>query len=167
MGILTPKTGQIAFSDLNVGILNAGSTASLNMNTAAVRLGFGSTGQVALSNLRGCTGGVITVAYRDPTKFIEGGYGFDDIIGPVGSCTGVTYNATPFTISAIFDGDTDANRTFCRLGGTPTAGFRGTNVNRAALADTTRTVSNADTGNFDLAYTMPTTGTVNWGVRFA
>jgi hypothetical protein len=171
MGIATPKTGQIAFSDLNVGIMNAGSTASLNMNTAAQRLGYGGTGQVSISNLRGCAGGTLTVGYRTGSKFIPGGYGYDTVLSSTGSATGVTYQSDGTYVAQMMDLDSDSNRIFCNLlqpdASPPFSGWQGTNLNRAAFDNAERTITSAEPAVFDVAYTMPTSGTINWGLRWA
>lgn len=173
MGIATPQSGQIAFSDINVGILNAGSTAQLDMNTAAVRLGYGSTSQVSISNLRGATGGVVTIAYRAPAKFVPGGYGYDSLFSPqAGSATGITYRPAPEStfLYQIFDGEFDTGTTSIGMWNadfsSPPAGWQGTNVTRAALGDGQRTINTADSGGLTVAYTMPTSGTTTWGLKF-
>ena len=74
MGTATPKTGQIAFSDLNTGILQAGSTASLNMNTAAQRMGYSLTEQVSISLLRGCIGFATAFSLIPASKFVPAYY---------------------------------------------------------------------------------------------
>ena len=172
MGELTPKTGQIAFSDLNTGILNAGSTASLNMNTAAVRLGFGSTAQVSISNLRGCTGGTLTVGYRTGSKFVSGGYGYDRVISTTGSATGVTYRASDGTaVNQMMDLDFDNNRVFCTMAksdtSAPDAAYDAPALNRVAYDDSVRSIISTGAGSYDCTYTMPTSGTISWGLRFA
>lgn len=168
MGTATPKTGQIAFSDLNTGILNAGSTASLNMNTAAQRMGYSTTGQVSISLLRGCSGGTISIAFQPPTKFVPGFYGYSAAYG-LGSITGATYQSpflvqsltgpgSPSTVTSFFLADGSYNA--------PTSPWQGTDVTRACTADTSRTITGTTASGVDITYTMPTTGSLTWGLKF-
>lgn len=173
MGISTPQSGQIAFSDLNVGILNASLTAQIDLNTAAARLGYGSTSQVSISNLRGCTGGTLTIGYRAPDKFISGGYGYDAVFTPfAGSATGVTYRPAPEStyLYRIFDVDSTTGETEFAMWNAdftePPSGFQGTSVTRAALADGQRTLGSSTSTVVAVTYTMPTSGTISWGLKF-
>jgi hypothetical protein len=170
MGTATPRSGQIAFSDLNTGILNAGSSASLNMNTAAVRMGYGSTSQVSLSQLRGCSGGTMTIGYSPPSKFLPGYYGYSDIFN-IGSITGDTYSS-PWRVSDITqpDGFPSSTRFFLSSGepdfNIPSSPWTAYDITRAALADAVQSGSADSNSNFNTSYNMPTSGTITWGLKF-
>jgi hypothetical protein len=171
MGTATPRSGQIAFSDLNTGILNAGSTASLNMNTAAVRMGYSSTGQVSLSQLRGCSGGTFTIGYVPPSKFISGFYGYSAIIGPAGSITGEIYQS-PFRITDLTQPDSvpSSTRFYLSSGSpnftAPTSPWRASDITRACIADAVRSGTGADDTTYNTNFNMPTSGTLTWGLKF-
>ena len=49
---MATPAGQISFGDLSVEILQAGSTSHRDMNDAGVRLGYGSTAQLSISQLK-------------------------------------------------------------------------------------------------------------------
>lgn len=169
MGTATPRSGQIAFSDLNTGILNAGSTDSLNMNTAAVRMGYGSTSQVSISLLRGCSGGTITIGFYPPSKFLPGSYGYSALYS-IGSITGATYQS-PFLVTALTGPDSfpSTQSQFLLTDSSyiaPTSPWQGLDVTRACTADTSRTITGTADLSVDITYTMPTTGSLTWGLKF-
>ena len=170
MGTATPRSGQIAFSDLNTGILNAGSTASLNMNTAAVRMGYGSTSQVSISLLRGSSGGTFTIGYSPPSKFLPGYYGYSQVFS-IGSITGDTYSS-PWKVSDItqMQGAPSTTRFFLSSGApdynVPSSPWRAYDITRACIADAVQSGSADSNQNFNTSYNMPTSGTLSWGLKF-
>lgn len=57
---MATPTGQISFGDLNTEIMQAGSTTQRNMNDAGVRLGYGSTAQLSISQLKKAWAATVT-----------------------------------------------------------------------------------------------------------
>jgi hypothetical protein len=176
MGIATPKTGAISFSQLNTGILNASSTAQLNMNTAAQRLGYSTTGQVSMSNLRGCTGGEFTIGQYYDSKIDVTYTGY---VGPLstGSITGELYATNDGIVSGIYNNKpgnltppgpvasfelVDPDDLFS----VPPTGWNADAVTRAAISNTERTISGAGGLYVPVTYTMPVSGTTTWGLKF-
>jgi len=139
MGVATPLTGQIAFSDLNSGILQQGTTTQLNMNTAGARLGYGSTSQVSISNLRGCFGLTVSSFTFQPANKYSPAYYY--------AAPGVTFSPSGDTIQTIIqitlsDPDYDGfgfNNTPPAAG----ASYYGTNVTRVASDNTLRSVTSS------------------------
>lgn len=168
MGTATPRTGQIAFSDLNTGILNASSTAALNMNTAAERMGYSTTGQVSLSLLRGSSGGTITIGFQPPTKFVPGFYGYSSVYS-TGSITGAIYQS-PFRVQSLEGpGSPSTVTSFFLADGSyaaPTSPWRGLDVTRACTANASRTITGSTDSGVVITYAMPTSGTITWGLKF-
>jgi hypothetical protein len=161
---MATPTGQIAFSDLNTELLRAGSTAQLNMNTAGVRLGFGSTSQLSISELKKAWGATITCG--SITNKFGTRSGYDSSVSPaIGSMDSITY--TPGNeIGTIQTGEfgTSYGGYFFLPGYLPT------NVNRWCLADASRTIDSAcnDSGIvYWSGYNMPTSGTVSFGIRWS
>jgi len=140
MGTATPKTGQIAFSDLNTGILQAGSTTSLNMNTAAQRMGYSLTGEVSISLLRGCIGFATAFTFYPASKYVPAYYAAepnltyspagDKIVSVVGS-SGFGYDGAGLSGGSP--------------GSDPSIGWRGTSATRIVVNDSSRTLSPAAT----------------------
>lgn len=179
MGLATPKTGQIAFSDLNTGILNASSSAQLNMNDAAFRLGYSTTGQVSLSQLRGCTGGEFTIGFAYDSKLGLEYYGYSEYSqygGGFGSATGTLYRTNDGEVESIYNitftlGSPGAGTTFLLYDpdgfyGNPAAGWTGDDVTRAAIANVQRSIGSTTVISVDVTYTMATSGTTTWGLKF-
>jgi hypothetical protein len=138
------------------------------MNTAAQRMGYSTTGQVSLSLLRGCSGGTITIGYQPPTKFVPGFYGYSSVYS-LGSITGATYQS-PFLVTGLTGaGSPSTQTTFYLSDGSyvaPTSPWRGLDVTRACTADASRTITASNDGGVDITYTMPTTGSLTWGLKF-
>ena len=159
MGTATPKTGQISFADLNTGILQAGSTAQLNMNTAGVRMGYGSTAQLSMSDLRGCYGVSASTYLAPGTKYVP-----------------PFYRTPEYTHSAAYDAfyivqgtfGQDDNINFLYVSG---AGWDGSNLNRIAIDGGTKTYtagSPASSYGYVTPNFVPTTTTASFtvGLRF-
>lgn len=100
----TPSS-QIGFSDLNVEILQQASTTQTDLNTSGVRLGYGSTGQVSISQLRKAYGATVTCG---PAQQIAKG------IQAVGYFGGQPAPATGSVDDQIIDGSAPANARFIR-----------------------------------------------------
>jgi hypothetical protein len=150
MGVATPKTGQIAFSDLSDGILQQGTTSQLNMNTAGVRMGFGSTSQLSISELRGCVGLSTSFTLQPATKFVPQHYA---------AFPNLTYNSAGDFIYSVGEnpfnpappGGTDGTDyiTLYASGFNPPGpGWQGGSVNRAASEGSTKTITGADISYF-------------------
>lgn len=127
MGTATPKTGQISFADLNTGILQASSTAQVDMNTAAQRIGFGATSQLSMSELRGCYGVATTWNVQPATKYAPSYYYSPEYTHSP------AYDAF-YMVQDAYGGSDSIS--FLYLSGT---GWDGTNLNRFAVAATLKT----------------------------
>lgn len=175
MGTATPKTGAISFSQLNTGILNASGTAQLNMNTAAQRLGYSTTGQVSMSNLRGCTGGEFTIGQYYDSK-LDATYTGYELFFSTGSISGELYSPSNGRVTGIYNlkpGNLTPPGTSSQFNlddpddlGPPASGWAGTDVTRAAINNTQRTIFNTVSTQVDITYTMPVSGTTSWGLKF-
>lgn len=164
MGVATPKSGQIAFSDLNSGILQAGTTAQLDMNTAGARLGYGSTSQLSISNLRGCLGFTTGFTLQPATKYTPAYYQSPQL--------SLTYSPnSDFVYYVQGPGviNTD-NISFYAPGfADPSAGWKATNITIVASENTTRTIDNSLTSNSVVQFTpaiINSTAVRAFGVKF-
>lgn len=146
MGIATPKTGQIAFSDLNDGILQTTTTAQLDMNTAAQRMGYGTTAQVSISQLRGCVGLTTSFTFQPASKFTPAYWG---------ASPGLTYNSAGDFINQINENPFNTAADVAYFYGSgfnpPGTGWKGTDVTRVASENTVRNILGVDefAVNFD------------------
>lgn len=138
---MTTPTGQISFGDLNTEIMQAGSTAQRNMNDAGVRLGYGSTAQLSISQLKNAWAATVTEGtYTD--KF-GSSYGFlsgvstgsidDASITATSTCTDTyygTFGAATYTFWSGFESGYRASAVSrWAIGGTNITGFTATDHN--------------------------------------
>jgi hypothetical protein len=132
---MATPTGQISFGDLSVEILQAGSTSQRNMNDAAVRLGYGSTSQVSISNLKKAWGCTITEGQQ--TDKFGTQYGFDQYLFTYGSSDDTSITGSTVLQYAKFISGANTITGFF-IPGTPTyeTGFRATDVGRLAYGGT-------------------------------
>lgn len=164
----TPATGAISFSDLRGEIMQSGSGA-ISLNTAAARLGFGSTSQVSISELRKCYGATITAGTQNVS-----GKGFDFtfdgyIVSTIGSIDNDVLTSGQVLEAAYTFYDFGVlQATVLEFSFPSTSGFESTNVNRVATANTTRTISSTSSDEVFLAtsYVFPSSGTVTIGIRW-
>lgn len=161
----TPATGAISFADLSVEIMQASSTSQRSMTSASQRLGYGATDQVSMSDLRKAYGATVTIGSYSSKFFTL--YGYDTVDyggGATGSIDDNVITGTQ-TLQACAEYTTSSGNTLFQFNSIET-GFEGTNVNRAAIADTTRTLGTSNTDYRFVTYSMPASGTVTIGLRW-
>lgn len=161
----TPTTN-FGFSSLNTEILQRTSTTSISLNDAGVRLGYGATSQVSLSDLRRAYGATITSG-QYTSKFLSF-TGYNKDFGPTGSVDNMTINASsPLATLNSFFSATGGNTLAAFTTGNP---FFANQLSRVATANTvrTRTGNLADPNFCDIgnSYTFPTSGTVTVGFKW-
>ncbi len=163
----TPTTN-FGFSSLNTEILQRTSTTAISLNDAAVRLGYGATSQVSLSDLRRAYGATIT-SVREENKFYTAtGYNSGIPIGSVDDDT-ISASSPVQTLYGAFTIFGSPNQSFITLGADPATPFQANQVIRAATANTVRTIT-ANTNNTEFqisSYVFPDSGTVTIGLKFA
>jgi hypothetical protein len=161
----TPASGAISFSDLSSEIVRQTSTAQLSMNTAAQRLGYGSTSQVSMSDLRKCYGATVTAGLFNGgggdiyTGYDPGfGIGSVDYATITGSMT--LYGATSYTLNGVLQYSDVIFLNYI-------TGYNGTDVNRVAIANDTKTIDSAQANSVSIIpYEFPSSGTFTIGIRF-
>lgn len=167
----TPKTGAISFSDLNIELMQEGSTAQRSISSAGARMGYTAGSQVSMSDLTGCFGGTVTAGTFAGDKYMSTVDGYFD--GYAGSVDDRVYTPGGYIKSIYEQYAENPNLTQIIISGDPTnlttppAGFYGTNINRVALADTTKSINTSATNGVDVVYNMPGSGTVTFGLRFS
>jgi hypothetical protein len=162
----TPTTN-FGFSSLNTEILQRTSTTSIGLNDAAVRLGYGATSQVSLSDLRRAYGATVTCGSFS-SKFLSL-TGYSSAFGPTGSIDDNVINvsspnATLNGVYSIVGGNTLASLE------TTASPFLGSQCQRFATVNTQRTITgNTAEANFidiGTSYTFPSSGTVTIGLKW-
>lgn len=128
---MATPSGQISFADLSVEILQAGSTSQRSLNDAGVRLGYGATSQVSISQLKKAWGCTITEgSFSD--KF-GSQYGFDAFFYSYGSTNDSTITGTTSLVASKSSGGGTSTQ-FWGGSGVYETGFRATDVGRIAIA---------------------------------
>jgi len=161
---MATPTGQIAFSDLNGEILQATTSNQLNMNTAGVRLGYGSTSQLSISELKKAYGATITCgSYTDKFGTITG---YNPSVA-IGSIDDGQYTPGYYVVSCSSGTFGGTNSLYTDPAST---GFLPSGINRIAASDSLRSVTGADDPSGQTQFDgslFPGSGTATFGVRWA
>lgn len=182
----TPGSGAISMNNMNTEILRAGGTATVSMDT--IRTRYGGSGAIAFSDLRNAEGFTLNPArYYAEGKASQNTDGWSDgfviqgSISPDEVAGRLQFAANSFLYEVIEDNLVAGGSTFLRLaendtvafanGDAVTAGFKGTNVSRVVLANTSRSITEANsTGAYGsyakVTYDMPTSGTIHCLIKF-
>lgn len=182
----TPGSGAISMNDMNVQITRASGTATVDMNT--IRTRYGGSGAISFSDLRNAEGFTIDpVRYYTSGKTSQNtdgwsdGYNNQGAISPDEGAGRIQFAANSYLFSVLEDNIFAGGATTLNLaendtlilanGDVVTAGFKGTNVSRVVLANTSRSITGANsTGIYGsyvtVSYDMPTSGTIHCLVKF-
>lgn len=173
---MATPTGQISFGDLNTEIMQAGSTTQRNMNDAGVRLGYGSTAQLSISQLKKAWAATVT----EGTSSDKYGsyYGFQTSPNPNPACGSIDDSTITSGGSYLFQTSygTFGGSTVTQWDGLE-AGFRATAITRWAIGGTNITGFSAvdddgSPGSSDYlassasAYGLDGSGTVTIGLKW-
>jgi hypothetical protein len=163
----TPASGEISFSDLRTEIMQSGSGAISigGSGGAGERLGYGTSDQISMSDLRKAWGATITCGtYTDKFGTTNG---YSATFSPaLGSMNSSTY--TPgYGIDSIATG---SGINYCYYNEAPGGYDVINNLNRFALGNSLRTIS--DQANVPPEYfkwsgnAIPSSGTISVGFRW-
>lgn len=144
---MATPSGQISFGDLSVEILQAGSTSQRSLNDAGVRLGYGATSQVSISQLKKAWGCTITEGSYSDKFGVQ--YGFDQYIYLFGSSNDTSITGSTVLMWAKYGslGGSSGAGFWINGSGTYETGFRATDVGRLAFGDTNITGFTASNGD--------------------
>lgn len=163
----TPTT-TLGFSNLNTEILQRTSTTQISLNDAGVRLGYGATSQVSLSDLRRAYGATITSGSYTDKFFSFTGYDRLPIgSGNTGAIDDDTINAASPLVKIAYFASFAGSNTIAYLDQTSSP-FLGSNIARVATANTLRTVRSTDANTIDIGqgWSFPSSGTVTIGLKW-
>ena len=183
----TPASGTISMNNMNTEILRASGTATVSMDT--IRTRFGGSGAISFSDLHDCEGFTINPArYYTSSKFFtannDGWSVQPALIGVFGSISpnesnGMVQFAAASFLEALYEDnlyDPGLTAVVLREDNNPgnypgspdtiTTGYKGGDISRVVLANTSRSI-NAQANNYaSVNYDMPTSGTIHCLIKF-
>lgn len=182
----TPASGQISMNDMRTHI-NRATSSSISMSEMRTR--YGGSGQISFSDLRNAEGFTINPAryYASSKYFSANNDGWSvqsSLVGVMGSISPnesngmVQFAAASFLVNVYEDNLYDPGNTVLgfRENNDPndfpgnnsniTAGYRGGNVTRVVLANTSYSVISSANNYAVVTYNMPITGTIHCLVKF-
>lgn len=180
----TPGSGAISMNDMRTHI-NRATGSSISMSEMRTR--YGGSGSISFSDLRNCEGFTI-----DPVRvYVSGklsqntdgwtaGYSPQGSISPNESNGRLQLASASFLLQVMEDNIfnagttqlefTENNSVLIANGDAVTAGFKSTNLTRAVIANTSRTITSATSSSAQcsayLSYDMPTSGTLHCLLKF-
>lgn len=182
----TPASGQISMNDMRTHI-NRATSSSISMSEMRAR--YGGSGQISFSDLRNAEGFTITAArYYTTSKFFSAnndGWGSGGFVGTFGSVSpnesnGMVQFAANSYMKYLYE-DNLFNQGTTSLGikennnnddyndgngNTITAGYKGSNITRIVIANTSYSITGSGNTFATVSYNMPTSGTLHCLVKF-
>lgn len=182
----TPASGQISMNDMRTHI-NRATSSSISMSEMRAR--YGGSGQISFSDLRNAEGFTINpVNYTFTNKYFnqnndgwsKGGFpGAFGSVSPNEANGMVQFAANSYMKWAFEDNvfdpgfvtigikeNTNVDDFADSNGNTVTAGYKGSNITRVVLANTSYSVVSSANTFATVAYNMPTSGTIHCLVKF-
>lgn len=183
----TPASGAISMNNMNTEILRAGGTATISMDT--IRTRYGGSGAISFSDLHDCEGFTINPArYYNSSKFFTANNdgwsagGFPTAFGSISpnESNGMVQFAANSYLKWVFEDNlynagftdvgiiqtNDPDNFDDAYGNTITAGYKGGDITRIVLANTSYSISAASNTGALANYSMPNSGTIHCLIKF-
>lgn len=168
----TPASGAISMNDMNVEIVRASGTATVDMST--IRTRYGGSGAISFNDLRKVEGFTVTCGTYSSKYLSYDGWNPGTSTGSVSpnEVSGTLQfaaNSYLLNMTASIGSATDAGMQISAntSGSTGvTAGYRGDSVTRIVTANTSRSIVSSSEQATGFTYDMPSSGTIHCLIKF-